>query len=449
MNYRDILRLSFLALFVGAASFAVGACDSNGGGGPSVVRDSMQIASVSPHLGADLETTDTSFTVTFTDPVIQNEYTRTDVEPTGGDRHLIDVIRVYSQAKRASTHNFPVELAFNDKRTKLTITPEKPLQDGFIYNIYIGDKPNNASDRGTGFYDPRFKSKKGARFGVNPNYPPEVFQFSIGLSEEKPAVPSVSFDTESQMVNENGEIADAELDYTYPEIRVPLQVDDIDDSAAKVKGYEVYYRSQNQAGRTGSGDKFVQAFDVQPEADPGDFEDDDGIIPASAVESDGELDFVVEVDGYPFAGDDGSYGPIEWKVRAVSINNVRSDFTNVITTDDNTPPFLDYAVQGSRNDNNEVESLTLQFTEPLDSGTVSPSAFTVQDDNGDPVDLAGTSLENAAPGQSETTVELTFNVPQNDVVGYEVEVNDAETANPVTDLAGNGLFPGSDSDTLY
>jgi hypothetical protein len=98
MDYRDILRLSFLTLFAAVATLMVGACDSNGGGS-GVVTDSLQIVDVSPEIGADVETTDTSITFTFTDPVIENEYTRTDVEPTGGNRHLVDVIRMFSQAK--------------------------------------------------------------------------------------------------------------------------------------------------------------------------------------------------------------------------------------------------------------------------------------------------------------------------------------------------------------
>jgi hypothetical protein len=225
-------------------------------------------------------------------------------------------------------------------------------------------------------------------------------------------------------------------------------VDNIDNSAAQVKGYEVYYRSQNQAGRTGTGDQFVQAIEVFPSADFEDFEDAAGIIPASAVESDGDLDFTVRVNEYPFAGDGGSYGPIEWKVRAVSINNVRSDFTDVITTGDNIMPELRSAYK-RENNSGEVESVVLRFIEALDSGTVSTSAFTVLED-GNVLSLAGTSLENAMPEQSDgepTTVELTLTTPADDV--DLVEVNDAETTDPVTDLAGNGMNPDDDSASIF
>ncbi|MCS3698259.1 hypothetical protein [Salinibacter ruber] len=435
MQYISI-RLVSIALF-GAAAIMVSGCDSNGGSpNNSVVTDSMQIANVTPDVGADLESTDASITVTFTDPVVENEYTRTDVEATSGNRHLIDVIGVYpDRAKDLSPNgSLPISLSFNDNRTQLTITPERGLQDGFIYTLDVGDIENS-----NGVYDPRFKSEDGARFAPNPNFPPEEFGFSVGLSEEPPAVPSVSFDSESTVVTD-GRIENETFNYEDRSVTVPLQVNGIDDSAAEVKGYEVYYRSQEQVGRFGNDDQFTKASEVRPQASPSDFEDASGIVPARAVEADGDLDFTAEVGGYPFAGDGGAYGPIEWKVRAVSINNVRGDFSDVMTTGDNTRPGLEFISYYRYDDTGDVERIGIEFSEALDGETVSPRAFRITDDNGSSVPLSATSLENAEPGgRDDTTVEVTLAnpVPQRDL--RNVVVNDAGTSRPVTDLAGNGV----------
>ncbi|WP_263786196.1 hypothetical protein [Salinibacter grassmerensis] len=423
----------------------VNGCDSNGGSpNNSVITDSMQIANVTPEVGADVESTDASITVTFTDPVVENEYTRTDVEARGGNRHLIDKIGVYpDRAKDLSPNgSLPISLSFNDDRTRLTITPERGLQDGFIYTLYVGDVENS-----NGVYDPRFKSEDGARFAPNPNFPPEEFEFSVGLSEEPPVVPSVSFDSESADVT-NGRIEDGTFNYDDSRVTIPLQIDDIDDSAVEVKGYEVYYRSQNQVGRFGNDDQFTKASAVRPQASSSDFEDASGIVPTRAVEADGDLDFTATVRDYPFAGNGGAYGPIEWKVRAVSINNVRGDFSDVVTTEDNTQPDLESASYryGDRPDNRSIE---VEFSEPLDGETVSPRAFKVTEDNGTPVRLSGTNLENAELGRRDgATVEITLvnPIPRRDL--RDVEVNDAGTSSPVTDLAGNEVNPSTARATI-
>ena len=444
------LRFFAVSLLIASTAFVMAACDSNGGSGPAVVTDSMQIINVTPNVGADLQTTDTSFTFTFSHPVAENEFTRTDVGPTDGNRHLIDrILLVPPQAKDLSPNgSLPLSIAFNDDRTELKITPEDSLRDGFIYTLHVGrlDDPSTAQDDGTGFYDPRFKSQDGARFAPNPNFPREQFEFSVGKNETPPAKPAVSFDPEASIASADT-LEDGSLDYPFSHVTLPFEVKNIDNSAAQVKGYEVYYRSQNQAGRTGTGDRFVKADLVRPEADASDFEDADGIIPASAVSADGTLDFAVTVRQYPFSAGLESYGPIEWKMRAVSINNVRGDFSDVITTGDNTQPELEFVSDITTNQSNDVETIDVEFSESLDNATVSTSTFILRDDSGDPVDLSGASVKNVRPEDGgDPTVTLTLATPRYVYDLGEVEVNDADTSNPVTDLAGNGVDPSEDSD---
>jgi hypothetical protein len=443
-------RFAFLTLLVAAVAFVVGACDSNGGGANpenSVVTDSLQVANVVPDVGTDLNTTDTSFTFTFTDPVVENEYTRTDVEPTGGNRHLIDAVQLrVSQAKSGKeltpTNSLPVTLVFNDDRTELNVIPEQELQDGFIYLLSVGDTTSN-----TGFYDARFKSERGARFADNPNLPENLnFEFSVGIDTTRPSVPSVSFNTENGIVNDDGTLAEGALDYTDDYVTVPLRIDEIDDN---VKGYEVYYRSQNEVGRSGNGDQFRKAFAVNPEASGFEFEDSEGIIPADAAESgefgDGTLPFTATINGTPFAADNGSYGPIEWKVRAVSINNVRGEFTEVITTEDNTMPSVTDAAASDTSGNGNDDYITVEFSEPLTTGGVSVEAFTLEDSDGNERSILNNveEVNNSVNGASEVIISLDDGNSIDDRPAWQDgDGTDAiEVAGDVTDLAGNGVDP--------
>ncbi len=441
-------RLRFAPLaFLAVSVVAFNACDIVGqeeeDPATTVVTDSLQIASVTPGVGADLATTDTSFTFTFTDPVVENEYTRTDVTATGGNRHLIDVVSLrILQAKNLTPGNsIPVELEFNDDRTELSIAPQQELKDGFIYTLSVGDTTSS-----TGFYDARFKSEDGARFADNPNLPENLnFRFSVGIDTSQPDVPSVSFDPDHGAVNDDGTLKDGTYDYTQSSITAPLQVDDVPDN---VKGYEVYYRSQNQRGRFGNGYQFRKAFDVSPVANGLQFEDSDGIIPTSALESDefddGELEFTATISGSPFEAQDGSYGPTEWKVRAVSINNVRGDFTDVITLEDNTQPeveqTLDYpnAVDSSGNGNHDYIEVFL--SEPLTTESVSVDAFTLEDSNGKERTILDSVEEVNNFSGTGVLVEISLEAG-NSINEGGTSPDEIEIAEDVTDLAGNGIDP--------
>lgn len=437
------IRLRFVSLAFLAVSVVVfSACDVVGqeeeDPKTSVVTDSLLIANVTPDVGADLAATDTSFTFTFTDPVVENEYTRTDVTATGGNRHLIDVISLRPlQAKDLTPGNsIPVALEFNDDRTELSIAPQQELKDGFIYTLSVGDTTSN-----TGFYDARFKSEDGARFADNPNLPENLnFQFSVGVDTSQPDVPSVSFNPDVPIVNEDGTLKAGAYDYPQSSVTAPLQVNEVPDN---VKGYEVYYRSQNQRGQSGNGYQFRKAFDVSPEASSFQFEDSNGIIPASAVESDefddGELEFMATISGSPFKAQDGSYGPTEWKVRAVSINNVRGDFTDVITIEDNTPPSPTYvnAVDSSRNGNHDY--IEILFSEPLTTSTVSVDAFTLEDENGNERNILNSveKIDNFSGGSAFVEISL----EAGNSIDEGATPDEIEISNVVTDLAGLGIDP--------
>lgn len=443
------IRFALLSALVILTTIPLGACDIFGGSddtAPTVARDSLQIAEMTPDVGADLETPDTSFTVTFTRPVIENEFTRTDVEPGTGNRHLLDHIGFFPLGGKDLTpgNSLPFDVEFDEDRKELTITPQESLDDGKVYRLDLGDPGARR-----GFYDSRFKSENGGRYAENPNFDERLnFSYSVGMSEDRPAQPSISL---ADQDGNHETIADeGELDYRFSgNVTAELQVDEVDNSGAEVKGYEVYYRGQNQVGRTGNGDQFVKAFVVDPEASGANYEDWNGIVPASAAfEGDGPVGFEVDIFDYPLAAEDGSYGPIEWKVRAVSINNIRGDFSDVVTTGDNFRPRLLDADEGFENDAGDVETIEVAFSEALDEGSVSTDRFTVTDNLGDPVSLSGVDVQNEHPSDGNSHVELVLSSPTGSVNNYNVEVDDDDTSDPVLDLAGNGVHPAFDDEDV-
>jgi hypothetical protein len=407
----------------------------------------FEIVDVTPAPGGDVDTTRPGITFTFNRAVAANEFARADAPRSGLDdnnegAHLVDeLILTKEQAKSAKAltpeGTRPVDLAFNEDRTELTVTPGEPLQDGFNYRHVA-----------LGFEDDRFVDAYGIPLAFGSRDRGD-FTFSVGVDEGAPAVPTVSFDNQAAVVA-GDTLQDGTLDYTDATVAAPLEIDTVDHSDARVKGYEVYYRAQNQTGRSGNGDQFVKVTDVSPEASPADFEDAEGIIPADAADTgqfgDGVLEFRVAVQDYPFAAEDGSYGPIEWKVRAVSINNVRGDFSPVITTGDNTAPSLQDARVGP--DGSGGDTIVLAFSEAVDTETASRLDNYTFDNGGDGDQLSEVvSVENveAQSGGFFTRTEVTIDLEGTQTVddGDEIVVTPA-----VQDLAGNGMNPAENSATF-
>ena len=475
-------RLSSLALLIAAVAFGFTACDSGGGGGganPGTFNDgtadTLDIASMSPDDGADVDSRAPTLTVTFTESIVENEYTNAGTpqqDSETGDqqgstdrsenRGLIDGVRLTSETAKSVTPSgsIPVDIEWTNGRASLAVTVDtsdedfEGLQDGYIYELSLGDRSNE-----TGVYDKRFKSTSGSLFrdldgdgdaetgNVNPVLNPQDLQFSVGINEEAPAVPTVTFNPDDENVADPTTLADGVYDYTDGSITAPLQVDGIDNNPVEVKGYEVYYRSQNELGRNGIGDQYVKATDgdisigrtpLTQFADK--FEDSEGIIPASAVDDgefdDRDLEFTVTLGNNPFEAADGTYGPIEWKFRAVSINGVRSDFTDPITTPDNTGLDVTSAEVTETDGSGNIEVIEVGFDEPLTTGTVDATDFNFEDSGSD-LDIGVSVTDNGSGDQTGDTVVL--DITENEDGRENLETDDTLVASDLEDLAGNGL----------
>lgn len=459
-------RFASLALLVAAAAFVFSACDSGNGVSPgdvnTGVEDTLQLSSMTPSLGADVDEAQPTVQLKFSQAIVENEYTADTVSQRDGDvrtnpggngvgnRRLVDGIRlVPDQAKDLTPSNsIPVNIEWKEDRTRLDITPTEDLQDGYIYTLSLGQQ----SPTPTGVYDNRFKSQSGNLFNnlvSNPEYDASALSFSVGLDESAPGVPKVIFEDQGSAPNQvAGEtIAEAgNLDYTDGTVVAELAIDNVDDvDGSEIKGYEVYYRTQNQTDRNGAGDQFVKATDAQLSNTTNQFEDSAGIVPASSAADDGEnfddneVEFTVTLNDTPLANDDGTYGPIEWKVRAVSINGVRGDFTSVITTEDNEDPDVEPTSSSSNSVDDEI---TLEFDEALSSSTATNTAnYSLNEDSGTgpALSISGISIDNDVAGDATVTIQTA----EFDGVDEPIEVTLDDS---IQDLQGNSLDLDGDND---
>jgi hypothetical protein len=412
-----------------------------------VADTSFQIGDVTPGLGADLSSADTTFTIEFTSAVVKNTYTTVadsadqNSNDTGTRQLQDDITLTPVSAKDATVSNtIPVHLDWADGRTDLEISPAKSLQDGYIYRFDLGSAGSNE-----GIYDTRFRGQGGGQLVSNADYPADDLEFSVGLDESQPAVPDVTFNPESAAAADANTLEDDVYNVLDNTITAPLQVNGVDNSGAQVKGYEVYYRSQNQAGRSGTGDTFVKATGAQlgaDEASSGQFEDYEGIIPASDVFDgefdDGDLEFTVEIDDSPFSASDGAYGPVEWKFRAVSINGVRSDFTSVITTPDNEDVDLIDSQITETDGDGDITELVVAFSEPLQTSTVDAGDFTIEENGTNTVADVDISVSDDGGGDRAGDI-LVLDITENTANTDDIDGFDDLNVSGVEDLAGNGL----------
>jgi hypothetical protein len=154
----------------------------------------------------------------------------------------------------------------------------------------------------------------------------------------------------------------------------------------------------------------------------------------------GEVEGTLNFSGEPLHTGRGTYGPIEWTVRAVSINGVESAFSDTLAIGDNVAPLVSGSPQTAFSAGDS--ELTFTVDEPLDEGTVEPGNVTLNDSNGDERLVDGNPIVDAvevanSTGTTEVTVTLVdgeqFNSGDRIVVG-----------SGVNDLAGND-FDGAEN----
>ena len=240
--------------------------------------------------------------------------------------------------------------------------------------------------------------------------------------------------------DDDGELTAGSFNYNDVTVTALLQVDEVDNSDAEVKGYEVFYSSQYiREDRSEPGTQFQQ-FEFNssnPNATDGDI-----ILASNAEFGNGRLTLSPSTgSSLPFAAaDDGSYGDVQFTVRAVSINNERSAFSDTLTIADNDS--LTVVDRGNRNteytdtdtDGNPVE-LTVEFEEPVDESTVAADQFSLDNAGSGGLtiesvaEVNNTKISAGATGEVVLEISGSSSTTSDDVLTVNAE--------GVTDLAGN------------
>jgi hypothetical protein len=254
---------------------------------------------------------------------------------------------------------------------------------------------------------------------------PRTLGYSIGENENAPAVPTLAANGPNASADF---IVDSFGDYAEEFATVGFLFSDVDESNVRVKEIEVFARTIDaRRDRTTAG-QFEQVATIDP--DRLDFG------------SEAEFDFFTD---YPFAAENGDYGPIDVKLRAVSINNVRSDFSSVVSVGDSVRPEVRSSVYDSFSRPSAGDtSFRIPFTEAVQQGPAeNASNYVVYDtdqktttrgiiDNVSVTRVPADEQENANDVRDVTRVEIELSS------GNSLEGDDVIQVQPgVLDLAGN------------
>ncbi|MCS3639844.1 carboxypeptidase-like regulatory domain-containing protein [Salinibacter ruber] len=379
-------------------------------------------ATLDPAPETDFGTTEPEWTLTFNRPVAG--VTTDDVE----DALSINESNITTKAVDGSGN---VELDVSATTTEggaiesVSWSVAQPLSDGIDFEVGYGGL---------------FGQIVGAQYGVNvtevnpSSASSSPLSYSIGANTNAPATPSVSF--QPSALDDDGELTAGSFNYNDVTVTALLQVDEVDNSDAEVKGYEVFYSSQYiREDRSEPGTQFQQLGGITSVSNA---EFGNGRLTLSRSTPSPSRDF----RAFPFAAEDGSYGDVQFTVRAVSINNERSAFSDTLTIADNDSLTVNKGnteYTSDDTDGNPVE-LTVEFDEPVDESTVAADQFSL-----DNAGSGGLTIESVAevnntkistptgPGNATGEVVLEISGSSSTTSDDVLTVN----AEGVTDLAGN------------
>ena len=382
-------------------------------------------ATLDPAPGTDFGTTEPEWTLTFNRPVAG--VTTDDV----AEALSIDQGNITTKAVDGSGN---VELDVSATTTEsgaiesVSWSVAEPLSDGIEFQVGYGNL---------------FGDIVGAQYGVGLSEVndtrvgglPAPLDYSIGANTNAPATPSISFNSDDFRVSDDGTLEAGTYNYDDSPVTLPLQVDEVDNSAAEVKGYEVFYSSQDtRENRSEPGTQFQQTGGGL-----------DGIIPASNAEfGDGRLTFSASTNNNnPFAAEDGSYGDVQVTVRAVSINNERSAFSDTLTVADNDSLGLNDAATEfvDTNSDGNADVLKVEFDEPvagISAGDAGGDYFAISDGSGTATTLGSVEeVDNSGVPSPGATVTVALDDDGSNTANDELTVNGSGSNNFVTDLASN------------
>ncbi|WP_118831173.1 carboxypeptidase regulatory-like domain-containing protein [Salinibacter ruber] len=365
-------------------------------------------ATLDPAPETDFGTTEPEWTLTFNRPVAG--VTTDDVE----EALSIGQSTIETKAVDGSGN---VELDVSATTTEggaiesVSWSVAEPLSDGVNFEVkYVG----------------LFNDIVGAQYGVGVNtssIESSPLSYSIGANTNAPATPAVGEDGNVQVSN-----VSETIDYDVSSVSPNLTIN-VDNSEAPVKEYQVFARTvEDTEDRGQAAPQFDQIETISAEN-------------VGFGETSGSVTF----SNNPLRTDEGTYGPIEWKVRAVSINNVEGDFSETQEIVDNDSLDLDDANTAFNDTNSDgnADELEVTFSEPvsgISAGDAGSDYFGISDGSGDPTALGSVAeVNNAISPAATATVVVNLGDDGSNTDNDELTVNGESSDNFVMDLAGNPI----------
>ncbi|MEX0845175.1 MAG: carboxypeptidase-like regulatory domain-containing protein [Balneolaceae bacterium] len=338
-----------------------------------------------------------SFQYNFSKPVKQTNYTDDTVPFDINSGTMIDDILLFEVSSKAkdADGNYEIDVEWSNDYKTLTITPIDQMLDAYNYRLntsaFLSTITDNEDNSLT--YNSSTFVQSAAEAGV--------IDFSTTGDESAPANPNVS--VRPYTLNWDG--GDVTLRWT------------VSTSGAEIAYYEVYTRK-----------------------------DDINFTKMGTIDASTAFNNVVEANiatGLLVKREQSSYDTpvsLEIKLKAVSKNLVKSNFSNTVTISDNVKPGLQSAGYS-----NADSTITATFSEPMDFETLeNTSRYQIIDNFGDPVqDISITDIRLVFSTNGITQVELHLSEQNNTVTNFRLIV-----ATSITDINGNGMDNNDEDDNF-
>ncbi|MDR9415425.1 MAG: carboxypeptidase-like regulatory domain-containing protein [Gracilimonas sp.] len=358
------------------------------------LSSSFYISNISIEEGDDIEvSSETTFEYSFSKPVQQTNYTDDTVPFDIGSNTMIDDILLFETTSKAkdANGNYEIDLNWSDDYKTLTITAIDELLEAYGYRLNTSAFLNSITDNENNvlIYNTDTFAQSAQEAGV--------IDFTTAGDPAAPSTPSVS--TQTYSINWNGG-------------NVPLTWA-VNNSQADVAYYEVYTRKDDLNFSKTSTIDVSQAFNDRIDIN----------LPTGLLAIKEQSTFDTSVN-------------FEVRLKAVSENLVKSEFSNIVTVVDNVRPGV-----LSANYSNSDSTIVATFSEPMNFSTLeNSSSYQIIDNFGDPSqDISITDADLIYSTNGITQVTLQLSEQNNTVTNLRLEVRTI-----ITDLAGNGMDSNSD-----
>lgn len=347
------------------------------------------VSDISVEEGDDIEVSSgMNFIFSFSKPVKQTNYTDDSVPFDIGSGTMIDDIFLFETSTKAkdANGNYEIDVEWTSDFKKLTITPIDQMLEAYEYQLNTSDFLTIITDNEDNILTYNSSTFAQSREEAG------IIDFTTAGDAQSPANPVLS--VMPYDINWNG----GNVTFMW----------DVETSGPEISYYEIYTKKDGINFTKSNTVDVSDAFNNEIE-----FTTSTGIL---NIKEQSTFDTSVSFD---------------LKVKAVSNNLVKSNFSNTISVNDNIEPGLTNASYS-----NSDSTITATFSEPMDFGTLENiSRYQIVDAFGDiyqDVSISDIQLVYSVNGITQVTLQLSRqNAP---VANQRLTV-----ASSITDLAGNSV----------